>query len=256
MILAILQARVGSSRLPGKVLKDIVGKPMLLHQIERVQHSKSIDKLTVATSDQEADNPLEQLCRDNGLECFRGNLDDVLDRYYQAAKRETPDHVLRLTGDCPLADPEIIDRLVDFYQDGEYEYASNTIEPTFPDGLDAEIFRFETLETAWREATLPSHREHVTPFMKSNPDRFRLGSFKDSADRSHMRWTVDEPTDFAFVTQVYERLYSADPRFSAEDVHRLLQSDPELADINARFERDEGLKKSLVADGAALAETN
>lgn len=256
MILAILQARMGSSRLPGKVLKDIVGKPMLLHQIERVQHSTRIDKLIVATSDQEVDNPLEQLCRINGLECFRGSLDDVLDRFYQAAKREKPDHVVRLTGDCPLADPEVIDRLVAFYQNGDYEYAGNTIEPTFPHGLDAEIFSFAALEVAWKEATLPSHREHVTLFIKNNGERFRLGSFTDCEDRSHLRWTVDEPADFEFVTRVFEMLYTSKPQFTSEDVYDIIEAEPELCNINANIDRNEGLNKSLAADRAYLAEAD
>jgi len=167
MILAILQARVSSTRLPGKVLKPILGMPMLLRQIERVKQAKLIEQLLVATSDDKSDDPIEQLCRENDIACFRGSLDDVLDRFYQAAKPYQPDHIVRLTGDCPLIDPQLIDEVVVFCLSGDYDYVSNAFEPTYPDGLDVEVFRFPCLQQAWEEAELPSEREHVTLFIKS-----------------------------------------------------------------------------------------
>jgi spore coat polysaccharide biosynthesis protein SpsF len=245
---AILQARCSSSRLPGKVLKPILGTPMLAHQLARLGAVTHIDKLVVATSTDATDDPLVELCERAGVSCFRGDLNDVLDRYYQAARAEAPDHVVRLTGDCPLTDPEVIDQLMDFYHEGGYDYASNTIKPTFPHGLDCEVFSFAALEEAWREARLPSQREHVTPFIKTQPERYRLGLFQHEPDLSHLRWTVDEPSDFAFVTRVYERLYSAMPNFRTRDVLRLLEREPELASINASVIRDEGYKKSLQQD--------
>ncbi|OIQ88344.1 3-deoxy-manno-octulosonate cytidylyltransferase [mine drainage metagenome] len=253
MILAILQARVSSTRLHGKVLKPLLGEPMLFREIERIRRASSIDQLLVATSNDASDDPIAVLCRDNGTLCYRGNLEDVLDRYYFTAKEFGPEHVVRLTGDCPLIDPEVIDRVIRFYLNGAFDYASNTVAPTFPDGLDVEVFRFSCLETAWREARLPSQREHVTPFIHQQQDRFRVGCLRNERDLSHMRWTVDEAEDFEFVTQVYEALYWDKPGFEMKDVLRLLERKPELMGINAQFQRNEGYLKSLVEDASTDA---
>lgn len=248
MIVAILQARVSSTRLPSKVLMPILGEPMLSRQIERVKRSARIDRLIVATSTDPSDNPIEALCQAKGVACFRGSLDDVLDRFYQAARQYAPAHVVRLTGDCPLADPQLIDRLVSFYLEGGYDYASSAVEPTFPDGLDVEVFCFSCLESIWHEAVLPSHREHVTLSIYQQPQRFRIGSFKDAKDLSHLRWTVDEPADFELVTEIYETLYPARPDFTTADILALLDEKPWLATMNTRFKRNEGLEKSLEKD--------
>lgn len=256
MILAILQARVSSSRLPGKVLMPLLGVPMLLREIERIGRASLIDQLLVATSNDASDDPISRLCRDNGILCYRGSLEDVLDRYYQAAKLSSPEHVVRLTGDCPLIDPEVIDQVARFYLDGAYDYASNTVTPTFPDGLDVEVFRFSCLEDAWREANLPSQHEHVTPFIHRQPERFKIGCFKQEPDLSRLRWTVDEAEDFEFVKQVYEALYRDNPAFVMDDVLHLLKSRPELLAINARFQRNEGYQKSLAKDALAGTTTN
>jgi glutamate-1-semialdehyde 2,1-aminomutase len=247
-ILAILQARVSSSRLPGKVLKPILGKPMLGRQIERVLQSRRIDQLVIATSTEPSDDDLESLCRQISIPCFRGSLNDVLDRFYQAAKIWKPQHVIRLTGDCPLIDPEIIDAAINYYLAGGYDYASNAVQPTFPDGLDVEVFRFSALEQAWKEATLPSQREHVTPFIHQQPERFRIGHYRNVNDLSHLRWTVDEPEDFDLVTKIYEAFYPIHPEFRMQDVLLLLQQRPELAAMNQKIERNEGLKMSLNDD--------
>lgn len=247
-ILAILQARVSSFRLPGKVLKPILGKPMLVRQIERVLQSRRVDQLIVATSTDPSDDDLESLCRQINVPCFRGSLNDVLDRFYQAAKIWQPQHVVRLTGDCPLIDPEIIDAVIDFCLAGSYDYVSNATQPTFPDGLDSEVFRFSILEEAWKKSTLPSHREHVTPFIYQQPERFFIGHYRNTEDLSHLRWTVDEPEDFALVTKIYEALYPINPEFRMQDVLSLLRQRPELAAINQKVERNEGLKKSLNED--------
>jgi glutamate-1-semialdehyde 2,1-aminomutase len=247
-ILAILQARVLSSRLPEKVLKPVLGKPMLARQIERVIRSKRIDQLVVATSTDATDDAIEALCLRINIPCFRGSLNDVLDRYYRAAKIWQPHHVVRLTGDCPLADPEIIDAVIDRCLAGSYDYVSNALQPTFPDGLDAEVFLFSVLEQAWKEATLPSQREHVTPFIHQQPERFFIGHYRNTEDLSHLRWTVDEPEDFDLVTRIYEALYLVNPEFRMHDVMSLLQQRPELAAINQEIERNEGLGKSLNED--------
>ena len=252
MILAILQARFSSKRLPGKVLKSILGKPMLLLQIERIRRSARIDRLMVATSTAPSDDAIEKLCRDNAVDVFRGSLDDVLDRFYQAAHPLRPDHVVRLTGDCPLADPELIDQVTDFHVKGGFDYTSNTVEPTWPDGLDIEVIRFSCLEQAWQEAVLPSEREHVTPFLRRQPERFRIGSIKNNIDQSALRWTVDEHLDFELVRTIYEALYPDRPSFTTADVLELLKTRPELASLNTRYERNEGYEKSLAGDARLL----
>lgn len=247
-ILTILQARTSSSRLPGKVMLPVLGKPMLARQLERVRRAQLIGDLLVATSTDAADDAVESLCRDEGIECRRGSLNDVLDRFYQAALPHNPQIIVRLTGDCPLADPGVIDAVISFFLEGNFDYASNAIEPTFPDGLDVEVFLFESLETAWREARLPSQREHVTLFLHGQPNRFRIGCFRRSPELGHLRWTVDEPADLEFVRRVYESLYPTNPTFGMTDVLGLLESEPGMGLINAGINRNEGLKKSLERD--------
>jgi len=232
-VLCILQARVSSSRLPGKVLLPILGEPMLARQIERIRRAARIDALVVATSDRPSDDGIDAVCDRLGIERYRGSLDDVLDRFYQAAGRYGPRHVMRLTGDCPLTDPSLLDALVDLHLAGGYEYSSNVIERTFPRGLDAELFSMGLLERAWREATTPYEREHVTPFMYQTGPAIPRGSLEDTVDRSGMRWTVDYAEDYAFVCRVFEALYPRNASFGADDVHALLRAHPEIAAINA-----------------------
>jgi glutamate-1-semialdehyde 2,1-aminomutase len=248
MILAILQARYSSSRLHGKVLEKILDKPMLQMEIERVLRSKHIDKLVVATSTSKDDDSIEHLCQHLNIECFRGNLDDVLERFYQAAKEFNADHIVRLTGDCPLHDHKVIDDLVDFYFNGKFDFATNTIEPTFPDGQDVWVFSFDTLEKTWKNSKLPSEREHVCTFMINHPELFKQGLYKRTTDLSFMRWAVDEQQDFEFVCQVYSALYPTNPYFTTDDILNLIEKKPELKEINQTFDRDEGLQKSLLKD--------
>ncbi len=245
MLPAILQARTSSTRLPGKVLKPILGHPMLSLQIERIQRSKKIEKLIVATSNDRSDNDIENLCINIQIPCFRGSLDDVLDRFYQTATQYKPEHVVRLTGDCPLIDPEIIDKVINFYFEGDFDYATNSMVPyTFPDGLDVEVFSFTVLEKAWHEAILPSHREHVVPFIRQHPEMFKVGYYKNEVDLSHLRWTVDEPEDFEFVSQIYKELYPQNPTFITEDILELINRKPLLLEINSHVERNLVAKKS------------
>lgn len=248
MILAIIQARTTSTRLPGKVLKPLLDRPMLVRQVERVKRSQLINVLLVATSTDQSDDRLAEICKKEGVACFRGSLDDVLDRFYRAALSYRPRHVVRLTGDCPLSDPGIIDQAIKCHIGGAWDYTTNTIEPTFPDGLDVEVFRFACLEQAWREAELPSEREHVTPFMINRPDRFKLCSFKSGRDLSHLRWTVDEEPDYELVKIIFEKLYPQNPAFTAEDVLAYIEANPELQEMNSAFDRNEGYLKSLQAD--------
>lgn len=251
MILAILQARVSSRRLPGKVLLPLLGQPMLARQLERVRRAALIDQLVVATSADAADDPLALLCGQIGVACYRGQLDDVLDRFYQAALPYRPDYIVRLTGDCPLADPVLIDRVIRRCLDSNCDHISNGTAPaTFPDGLDVEVMRFSALEQAWREARLPSEREHVTPFIYHHPERFRLAQYANPVDLSHLRWTVDEPADFELVRIIYETLYPQQPDFDTAAILRLLEQRPALATLNTAHQRNEGYAKSLLQDQA------
>lgn len=252
MILGLLQARMSSTRLPGKVLEPILGKPMLLRQLERIARARTIDRLVVATSDCSSDDPIEALCAAHGVACARGSLDDVLDRFYRAAAGLNPDFIVRLTADCPLTDPDVIDGVVGFGTKGNYDYATNALKPSFPDGLDVEVFTFKAMELAWREAELPSHREHVTPYIYRHPELFRIGHYTGSPDLSHLRWTVDMPVDLALVRQIYEALYTAKPDFRKADILALIETRPELRTLNSAYPRNEGLVKSLEQDAAYL----
>jgi spore coat polysaccharide biosynthesis protein SpsF (cytidylyltransferase family) len=243
-----------SSRLPGKVLKPILGRPMLELQIERIMRSKKAEKLVVATSIDDNDDGIETMCNKIGISCFRGSLENVLDRFYQAASLYNPSHLVRLTGDCPLTDPILIDELIDYYLSRRCDYASNCQEPSLPDGLDAEIFSYDALKQTWQEAELPSHIEHVTPFIRSHPERFKICSYKYHKNLSHLRWVVDEKEDLEFVRKVYEKLYPSNPEFRTEEIVALLEQEPELVKINLKFKRNEGLRKSIEADAKFISQ--
>lgn len=245
---AVLQARMSSSRLPGKVLLRVGGKPLLQHQIERVGRCRTIDTLVVATSADDSDGPIADLCARLAVPCFRGSLQDVLDRMVRAAQPYRPHWLVRLTGDCPLADADVIDTVVRACRESDADYASNSLRPSYPDGLDAECMRFSALEEAWREARKPSEREHVTPFLHGQPQRYRLQEVRHTEDLSALRWTVDEPADFVFVSQVFEHLLPAKPDFGMADVLRLLRERPELALLNGSILRNEGYERSLARD--------
>ncbi len=247
MVLAILQARMSSTRLPGKVLKPILGRPMLSLHIERVRRAGQLDTILVATSSELSDNPIAELCTNEGIACHRGSLNDVLDRFYTAAKPYQPNHVVRLTGDCPLADPAIIDQVVVHHLKNGFDYTSNCRPPTFPDGLDVEVFKFSVLEQAWKEAAKQYEREHVTPFMWQQPERFKLGNVTASKDLSRMRWTVDRAEDLAVVTEIYESLYPKNPAFGFSDILNFIKQHPEIEKINDGFMRNEALTKELQA---------
>ena len=246
MILTLIQARMHSTRLPGKVLKPILGKPMLHYQIERVRRAKSIDKLIVATSVDNSDNKIEQFCEEEKVSWFRGSMDNVLDRFYQAAKAYKPDHIIRLTGDCPLIDPMIIDSLIGFHLKGDFDYSSNTAPYRiwnhsdyskssfdysknsagyfFPNGLNVEVFRMKCLQDAWKEAQLDLDKEHVTRFIYHRPQKYRLGAYKQKKDSSMHQWAVDEQHEFELIKRIYTALYPSNPRFTTNDVLNYLNT--------------------------------
>jgi spore coat polysaccharide biosynthesis protein SpsF (cytidylyltransferase family) len=253
---AIIQARMGSTRLPGKVLADIQSKPMLYHIVSRARSATLLDEVGVATSDHVEDAAIARFCDAERIPCFRGNQDDVLDRYHSAAASFGAEVVVRLTGDCPLLDPQVIDRVVRVFLEGDYDYVSNTLEPSFPDGLDTEVVSRAALDRVWREAELKSEREHVMPFLWKNPAIFRLKNVKAEVSHADLRWTVDEPQDLRFVRVVYARLYRENaPLFTMGDVLDLLAREPGLGELNAGIGRNEGYEKSLSAD-SKLVMTN
>jgi spore coat polysaccharide biosynthesis protein SpsF len=230
-VVAIIQARMGSSRLPGKVLEDLAGQPMLARVINRTSRADTIDEVIVATTTRPEDNVIELMCRARGNHYFRGSSDDVLDRYYQTAVAFGADAVVRITSDCPLIEPDIIDRIVKgFLNCSGADYVSNTLERTYPRGLDVEVFGFAVLKQAWEEDDNPVWREHVTPYIQRHPGKFRVFNAASEVDYSHMRWTVDTNEDLEFVRRIYN--YFQTDSFHWEDVLGLLRSKPDLLDIN------------------------
>jgi spore coat polysaccharide biosynthesis protein SpsF len=246
-VVAIVQARMSSSRLPGKVLAEIAGRTMLERVVARARAARRVPRVVVATSVASEDDRVAALCRELGIDVFRGSESDVLDRFAGAASRFAGDPIVRLTADCPLLDPGVVDAVVARYEEGGVDYAANINPPTYPDGLDTEVFSAEALVRAAREARRPSEREHVTLYIRSHPESFRIANVRGPSDLSGLRWTVDEPEDLEFVRAVYAALGEAE--FGMEDVVRLLAEKPRLAAANARFERDEGLRRSLRAEG-------
>lgn len=234
-VVSIIQARMASTRLPGKVLADIAGKPMLVRVVERARRAESPDEVVVATTRERQDDGLEDLCRNQGIPVFRGAAQDVLDRYWEAAQEFEAAVIVRLTADCPLIDPGLIDQTVHAFRTAEppVDFAANRLpwDRTFPIGLDVEVCSFEALGYAWREASEPHQREHVMPYLYENRDRFRVLHVRHENDLGHLRWTVDTPEDLVFVRAVYDRLGTDD--FGWRDVLALIEREPELSRLNA-----------------------
>lgn len=239
-ILILVQARTGSSRFPNKVLQPVMGKSILIHQLERIQGIRTQAEIVVITSQEEADNAIVYESEKHGFSVFRGSLEDLLDRHYQAAKAYQADWVVKIPSDCPLIDPRIIDQMFDYcyQQEGAFDYISNLHPSSYPDGNDVEIMTFSALEKAWKEAKRPLEREHTTPYFWENPELFQLGNWVWESglkyDMSH-RFTLDYPEDLAFIDQVYQHLYSINPLFSLEKILSLLEEHPEIYQINSSY---------------------
>ena len=229
-VCAIIQARMGSTRLPGKVLADIDGHPMLWRVVQRTKRASSLDQVVVATTVEPDDDLIVDFCRQRGVEFFRGSESDVLDRYFQAALQYKADAIVRITSDCPLVDPDIIDKVVSSFLSGHFDYASNSLVRTYPRGLDTEVLTFPALQLAHRNARSAYQRAHVTPYLYENPEQFSILSVTGEKDYSHYRWTVDTKEDLELVRAVYARLQGGE--FSWADVVRLMEREPELAEIN------------------------
>jgi glutamate-1-semialdehyde 2,1-aminomutase len=239
-IVAVVQARMGSTRFPNKVMRKVSSTPLIELLFTRLALADQIDEIVLATSIDPRNQPLIEHIRSLGYPVYAGSEADVLDRYYQAATLRGADAVVRVTGDCPLIDPALVDSVIDAFKDAEVDYASNTQPPTYPDGLDTEVFTIDALEIAWRDAQTAYQREHVTPYLRES-GRFRTVNVANAEDLSGERWTVDEPEDFAVVAAVFEH-FSPRRDFSWTEVVRLMQSEPELFAANRHLIRNEGAR--------------
>jgi spore coat polysaccharide biosynthesis protein SpsF len=232
-VVAIVQARMSSTRLPGKVLMDIAGMSMLARSVRRLSRAKSLSEVVVATTIEKSDDPIVEQCEINGWKCFRGSQEDVLDRYHSAATLFKADSVVRITSDCPMIDPGLVDAVLDefFKWEGDVDYLSNMIpRRTYPRGLDTEVFTFDALDLAWKQDTDPSLREHVTQYILRHPDTFRIRGIMNDIDYSSMRWTVDTPEDLRFVRTVLENFQN--DQFTWKEIVEFLQARPEILEIN------------------------
>ena len=241
---AIIQARVTSSRLPGKVLMPLLGLPSIVFMVHRVRQSRRLDHVVVATSTEGSDDALAAVLADAGIDCFRGSLHDVLDRFVGAARGARADHVVRLTGDCPLTDFDLIDKALELLATQPVDYVSNVDPPTYPDGLDVEAFTCDALVTAHREARETAQREHVTPFIRERKDRFRSLCWRGMSDLSALRWTVDHQDDLDHVRSLLGRLDAPTPTsFDRFDLYRVCER-AGLSGAQPSHQRNEGMMKS------------
>lgn len=233
---AIIQARMQSERLPGKVMKKVLKKPLLGYMLERIQACQFLDEIVVATSTLSVDDLIADYCEKKGVACFRGSEQDVLDRYYHAALEYEADIIVRLTADCPIHDPDIIDSVVQILQVGfpDIQYISNTGIRSFPRGMDVEAFSMEWLSIAQKNAKLPLQREHVTPYIYSSIDRTKVANYMSAGEnRAYMRLVVDESQDFELIRNIIEALYPSTPEFGIDNILELLDENPEWLKINA-----------------------
>lgn len=238
---------MGSTRLPGKVMLNLGGKTVIERVIERAAASRCLSEVAVATGIGPENMPIVKLCSAKGIRVFCGSENDVLDRFYQFAKLVRPKSIVRITADCPLMDPRIIDLVVKAHCHSGADYTTNTMPPTFPDGEDVETFTFRALERAWGKASLMSEREHVTPYIRNHPGNFKLHSVRNATDLSGKRWTLDNPEDFKFISAVYNA-FNGRGVFGMNDILRLLSKRPELEKLNRAIVRNEGYVKSLRED--------
>jgi glutamate-1-semialdehyde aminotransferase/spore coat polysaccharide biosynthesis protein SpsF (cytidylyltransferase family) len=251
VIVAIVQARMGSSRFPGKTLADLLGRPMLARVADRVRQARAVDRVVVATSTGAADDSIAELCRNERIPCFRGSEHDVLDRFCGAATEYGADVVVRVTADCPLIDPAVIDRVIERFQRGDCDYATNTLRYTYPDGLDTEVFSMAALERACREAHTPAEREHVTPYLRSG--KFRVANVENEVPiEKSQRWTVDHPADLEFVRGVYAA-FGGRTDFLYQEIIQLLKARPELTATQTETITNEGYYRSLYQQATAGA---
>ena len=247
-ILIISQARYASTRLPGKVLLTIRNKPLLWYLLKRLELVKTPNQIIIATSTSDSNKPLLDYLREQKINYYAGDENDVLDRFYRTVKHYSGEIIVRITADCPLIDSTLIDRGLDIFLNDNLDYLSNVHPPTFPDGYDIEIFTFKALETSWKNAKLNSEREHVTPFIYNNPKIFSIENFQNDKDISNIRLTVDTKKDFILISKIIENFHDRWTKFDLKDVIAFINQNPHLLKINAQYERNEGYFKSLKED--------
>ena len=246
-ITVMIQARTGSTRFPKKTLELIEKKPMIWHVINRVKKIKSIEQIALITTRKNSDKILLKIANENGIFGFAGDVHDLLNRHYQCALKINADPIIRITSDCPLTDPKLVEKILDFYLNNDYDYVSNVIKPSYPDGLDVEIFSFSALKNAVKNAKLMSEREHVSPYFMKNPEKFKIYNVENKKNLSHLRWTVDQIEDIKFIRKIYSRM-KPKTVFSMNDVLKIIHNEPNLQKINSQFKRNEGYVKSLRND--------
>jgi spore coat polysaccharide biosynthesis protein SpsF (cytidylyltransferase family) len=248
MVVAIVQARMGSTRLPSKVLKTIKSKTLLELYVNRVKPSKLIDKIVIATTTNLLDDAICKLADKIGVDCFRGSEGDLLDRYYQCALKYNASVIVRITPDDPFVDYEVVDKAIGLFKENDVDFVTNHFEPTYPEGLDVEVYSMQALERSWKEAKLLSEREHVFPYIQNHQDDFKIINFKQDEDFSHLRWTIDHQCDFDMAKTVYSYLYEKKNIFIQDDIIKLIEEHPEIAEINSHIKRKEGVNKTKAED--------
>lgn len=245
-ILIISQARYDSTRLSGKVMIEILDKPLLWYGMKRLELVTTPSKIIIATATPPSNQPIIDLAKSMNLDYFVGSEDDVLDRFYQTAKKFMGDIIVRITSDCPLMDPAIIDKGLDIFLNGNFDYVSNVHPPTYPDGFDVEIFSFKALELAWKEAKKHSEREHVTPYIwKNEKNQFKHKNYENDIDLSDLRLTVDTKEDFILISKLIEEFYDKWDNYTMGDIIKYLKDNPELLKINAQYTRNEAYHKAV-----------
>lgn len=242
-IIIIVQARMGSERLPGKILKEVKGRPLLDYQIERLRRVKGVDDVIIATTIDSNNDPVVKLCEKIKCAYFRGSEDDVLLRYYESAIEFDANYIVRINADCPLIDPLVVEKVINFFiaNSKTLDYASNILEPSYPIGFHTEIFSIEALRIANDNSKDLEEREHVTPYIYRNPDIFRLGSVTQDENLSHYRWTVDYPEDLILIEKIINGVYQINPDFGMFDILEFLKDNPELTKINSKISKKQTL---------------
>jgi len=236
--IAIIQVRMGSTRLPGKVLKKLNGITILESLLNQLNYSRLLNDKIIATTLNSEDDVIVNFCESKGIKCFRGSVNDVLDRYHKCAKKFSINTIIRITSDCPLMDPQVVDDVIDFYLKNSYDYVNNFYKRTYPYGNDVEIFSLKVLEKVWEKATKPSEREHVTPYIYNNPDEFSLGWIENKENLSEFHWTVDRKEDLIFVQKIFKKI-SKRP-ILMKDIIDVIKDDPSLLEINKNTNPNEG----------------
>jgi len=240
---AIIQVRMGSTRLPGKVMKKLNGISLLECQLNQLQYCRLLDQIIIATTTNPEDNIIEKFAHSKDIQCFRGSSLDVLDRYFQCAKKFNLKHIARITSDCPLIDPTIVDQTIEIYNKETYDYVNNFYKRSFPSGTEVEIISFNTLEKTWKEAKKPSEREHVTPYIYNNPMKFKIGKLEYKKNISNLHWAVDRIEDLKLVKTLYQKINKKP--ILLDDILNLIKKDPSLLEINKNTNPHEGYIKSL-----------